>query len=799
MRLSLGRAALLALFLCRSAAGEPRDAAVVSGRVLDGNGAAIASALVTLRQPSTGIERSARTGEEGRFSFDDVAAGDYVLEFAREGFSPSARPVRVAPGEARFLDVTLGPARFTEEVRVVGSRIAQTPESVARIPGSVEVLDRETLESSRVFTTSEALRKVSGLNLRDEEGFGLRPNVGIRGLNPTRSSKVLLLEDGIPVTYAPYGDNASYYHPPIERFERIEVLKGSGQIAYGPVTVGGVVNYVTADPPEKPSGSATLAAGNRGYFNGHLSYGGTWRGTGLQIDYLRKQGKGARENVHSGLDDVLLKVTRDLGSSQTLTLRANYYGEDSQVTYSGLTEDEWRADPRQNPFENDRFEGDRYGASATHGLRLSDGVQLTTNLYASSFRRDWWRQSSNSSQRPNDRSDPSCGGMQNLDTTCGNEGRLRKYFLWGVEPRARVHHRLFGIASETDLGVRAHFEEQERRQVNGDTPAARTGRVVENNQRKNEAYSGFLQNRFLLGRWTVTPGVRAERIFYERTNRLANAGAGVSGRSALTQVVPGIGVSYRAGAGTTLFTGAHRGFSPPRTEDIIDNSTGGDVDLDSELSWNYELGARGRFAPGLEIDGTLFAMDYENQVVPASLAGGAGATLTNAGATLHEGLELSARLSTAPLLRSLHDVFLRISYTWLPVAEFRGERTSAVPGSAGVRVTGNRLPYAPEHLLTASVGYRHPSGLEAVVEAAHVGEQFADDRNTREPSPDGQRGLIADHTLWDATVNYEMDTLRSAFFVTVKNLFDRTVIVDRSRGILPSSPRLVQAGVKVRL
>jgi Fe(3+) dicitrate transport protein len=108
-------------------------------------------------------------------------------------------------------------------VDVIGSQ-----EDLDRIPGSATVIDEETLDSSRVMTTSEALRKVPGLNLRDEEGFGLRPNIGVRGLNPTRSTKVLLLEDGIPLAYAPYGDNASYYHPQIDRFERIEVLKGAG-------------------------------------------------------------------------------------------------------------------------------------------------------------------------------------------------------------------------------------------------------------------------------------------------------------------------------------------------------------------------------------------------------------------------------------------------------------------------------------------------------------------------------------------------------------------------------------------
>ena len=95
--------------------------------------------------------------------------------------------------------------------------------------------------------------------------------------------------------------------------------------------------------------------------------------------------------------------------------------------------------------------------------------------------------------------------MANLHTTCGNEGRLREYYNWGIEPRATLHHRGFGIASEADFGLRAHFENQDRLQENGATPTARTGVQVESNVRKNAAYSGFVQNRFLFGGWTVTP------------------------------------------------------------------------------------------------------------------------------------------------------------------------------------------------------------------------------------------------------------------------------------------------------
>ncbi|MBD0327294.1 MAG: TonB-dependent receptor plug domain-containing protein, partial [Pyrinomonadaceae bacterium] len=195
------------------------------------------------------------------------------------GFSVATQEIKLQPSENQNVELALQAGSLAEEVVVNYTRIAGTPEVAERIPGSVEVLDQQLLETSRVFTSSEALRKAAGINVRDEEGFGLRPNIGIRGLNPTRSTKVLLLEDGIPLTYAPYGDNASYYHPPIDRFESVEILKGSGQILYGPQTVGGVINYITRNPPAKPSGSLMLVGGNRDYFNGHVNYGGTWGST----------------------------------------------------------------------------------------------------------------------------------------------------------------------------------------------------------------------------------------------------------------------------------------------------------------------------------------------------------------------------------------------------------------------------------------------------------------------------------------------------------------------------------------
>jgi Fe(3+) dicitrate transport protein len=143
-------------------------------------------------------------------------------------------------------------------------------------------------------------------------------------------------------------------------------------------------------------------------------------------------------------------------------------------------------------------------------------------------------------------------------------------------------------------------------------------------------------------------------------------------------------------------------------------------------------------------------------------------------------------------------VYFRGAYTFIPIAEFTGVRFSGIKGYETVSVTGNRLPYAPEHLFTGSVGYSHPVGLDFFVEGVRVSEQYADDLNTYNSTPDGQRGHIPGNTTWNATLNYHVEQWNSTFFVTAKNLLDDTFIVDRSRGLIPNNPRLVQTGITYR-
>ena len=119
------------------------------------------------------------------------------------------------------------------------------PDRLEAVPGSFDIVDERDLERRRPFTVKEALKTVPGINAVDEDSYGLALNIGVRGLNPRRTSRTLLMEDGMPLFLGPYGDPSAHYSTPLDRVERIEVVKGSGQILYGPQTVGGMINFVT--------------------------------------------------------------------------------------------------------------------------------------------------------------------------------------------------------------------------------------------------------------------------------------------------------------------------------------------------------------------------------------------------------------------------------------------------------------------------------------------------------------------------------------------------------------------------
>lgn len=676
-------------------------------------------------------------------------------------------------------------------------RTLATIEVVGRLPapetaeGSATTLDQSVLVSARALTVNEALRKVPGVTVRDEEGFGLRPNIGIRGSNPTRSTKVLLLEDGLPAMYAPYGDNASYYHAPIQRYDRIEVLKGAGLLRFGPQTITGAINYITPVPPDDAEGHVELSAGTRGYRALHASVGGH----GLLVDLGHKEGDGARDNTALEQTDLFAKYQWQVNEQHALTVRANALREASEVGYSGLTDAEYRNfGAEYYPFENDLFDI-RHGAlSLSHAWTPREGLEWLTSAYYTEFLRDWWRQSSTTS-------DTQCGtafrdaryrGERVDPSRCNSaQGRLRNYYTWGVDTRLAWDRSVFGTAGRSEVGLRWHEEDQIRYQINGSSPAARTGTLVENNLRTAEALAAFATTTFDLGAFQLTPSVRREDIAFTRLNRLPG---GLGGDEDIAETTWGLGANWILSDAVVLFASAHEGFAPPRVEDLI-GGNGTSVGVDAEDSLNLELGLRTRWQ-SIDLEATAFRTVFDNQIVVGSIAG--GSTPLAQGETEYAGFEFAAGMNRGALQRRDGEFYANLAVTWLPTADQRTVLRRVDTGAAANgSVAGNRLPYAPELTTTFRVGYVR-GAWDGSMEVQQVGRQWADFANTRHPAVngDGQFGQLDGYATWNATLNYEPQGRAWTGYVAVKNLTNREYIVDRTRGLLFGNPRQVVVGAR---
>lgn len=712
--------------------------------------------------------------------------------------------------------------------------IGTGPDALEHIPGSGRVITKESLERNHRFTVNEALREVPGVHVRDEDGLGLRPNIGIRGLDPTRSRKVHIMEDGVPIMLMPYADPSSYYFPPIFRFDRIEVLKGSGQLLYGPTNIGGVLNFITRMPPITPQGNFQFWGGNLNYFNTHFDYGGTWGKSGYLVDYTHYQSDTPRfTNVRAKVDDLTFKTVQELSDRTQILAKFNYYREDSGIGYQGLTESQWGGQLGQNRetlFNNDNFDFRRIGYHVAVNHMFTANLTSTINFFGHYIQRDWTRQaqqginadgSANGGIQFGNAIPATAVGVVPANQRFTNE---REYWVWGIEPRFHYNHSILGLNAEADFGARYMYEQSDRKQLINLTsgvgsPSSCVGVVSvannsclgENTYRTTNAYALFFQERFIFGQFTVTPGVRLEHIVYDQDNRLAsvNSGNGAYGKTDFTKVLPGVGITYSPVKDHTLFFGAHRGMSPPQISDAI-TGTGQIVDLGPELSWTYEVGARGSLAPWAGYEFTLFQMDFSNQIIAQSVAGGVGATLTSAGETRHRGIEFATRLDLLDAFTGMNrdqDITLDVNYTWIAEAEFTGNRNSAITGAAllpgeatTVSTSGNRLPYSPKHLLTAGIGYANRAfnlgAFDARLEAQCISDQFGDDRNTFTPTPNGQRGIVRGWCMLNAAINQHVKKINTTFFFVGKNMLGQETIMDRSRGIYPGLPALWQAGAK---
>lgn len=707
------------------------------------------------------------------------------------------------------------------------------PSNLEAVPGSFTEISAKELQAKRPFSVQEALVNVPGINIVGENSFGLGLNIGMRGLDPRRTSRTLLMEDGVPLYLAPYGDPAAHFTTPMERVERIEVVKGSGQILYGPQTIGGMINFVTKPVPKDGfAGSVSLTGGTDNFHGGHVNLGvGDERG-GIMIDAGQKKGDGIRKNHEFDVQDITIKGQLNINERHTLISKVGYYKEDSNVTETGLGLLEYRQDKFQAPTgKNDNFQLERKTASLQHIFQANDNIKLTTTTYYSDVFRSSFRQINapgynlvstddaaiigqgdvdfNGIEEDADEGGVATGfsgvercpqGVNNANfanaNQCGGRHRPRKLKFFGVEPRLDIKHKLFGVESDAVIGFRYHDENQRRRQYRDFDPRSQRLSFIKTRVLPREdlridttALSYYAQNTFYVNNWTFTPGVRVEDI---RTTtdivRADNDPQDLRGTRSQTEVLPGFGATWNGIANTTIFAGVHKGLAPPRAS----RDLGGVNDVvrlpntKPETSVNWELGARSRYIKGVTMESTLFHTKVDDIVIQDS------GRFFNGGKSTQEGIEFAGRVDIGDIINSSHNFYVLANYTNLFTARFTKD-----VASEGIQ-DGNRLPYAPKHIGSVSFGYQHPIGLDARIGANYVSEQFVDGANTRDENLDlsGRSGKIPSYTLLNASVNFKPVGSKTTYFVSGHNLADKEYLATRVDGMAVGRGRMVFGGLR---
>ena len=792
----------------------------LEGRVVSVESAApISGARVEIE----GQGLSATADRRGYFYFRSVPAGTVRLSVSRLGFATETRSVEVASTGRTVVEITLAPRPVGLDPVLVRSRrirMVGDPLNLEAIPGSAHFLSLQDLEAQKLAfdNVHDMLRRIPGVNVHDEEGYGLRPHIGMRGTGVERASKVTLMEDGILIAPAPYAAPAAYYFPVAGRMEAIEVRKGSSQIRYGPRTIGGAVNLVSASIPEQASWNLDAQGGEDRSMKAHLRGGDSGDHFGWLVETYQARTDGFKELPGGGdtgfrIGDYLAKfrlnTDRDGPRYQELELKLGYHDELSNETYLGLTHDDFRANallryPASGP---DQMDTEHTQIQLRHFVQPSPSLDVTTTLYRNTFARNWYKLHSIMGTGIGAVLDDPEGYADELAVLKGADSapdafraraNNREYLSRGVQSVLGL--RLDGdrMSHDLELGVRLHEDEEDRFQwedgyqmVQGTpvltsegTPGTQANRVGH-----SRALSIHLQDEMQLGRLTLVPGVRYEQIELTRTDYPTdepNRDEPTSVREhSVSSFIPGVGAAFELTPSFHLFGGVHRGFGPP--------GPGAAQETRPEESVNYEVGTRLR-SHGLALQVAGFFSDYRNILGEATLAGGGTGTghLFNGGEVQTFGVETSLDYDLTSALELPVRLPVNLAYTFTR-ATFQTSFESDF-GAWGTVEEGDHLPYLPTHQLSGSLG------IEDGAWSVTLSGNGASAMRTR-----AGQGAISERQGTDAYLvlnlqgRYDLSgPSGTSLYAGIQNLTDRHyVAARRPAGARPGLPRTLFLGVRI--
>ncbi|MCH8276250.1 MAG: TonB-dependent receptor [Bacteroidetes bacterium] len=761
------------------------------------------------------------TAHNGTFEISGVPAGDYVLEARHLGFESERRRIEVRSEASVKVTFSLRQATLEiPEIVIERSSMISSMTGIEGIPGSAHRLTTRMLEKSRHSDVNRILREIPGVNIIEEDGYGLRPNIGMRGTGSERSSKISLMEDGVLIAPAPYAAPAAYYFPSIGRMEEVEVRKGSSQIKYGPYTTGGALNLLSRRIPDRFSGMFHAMTGNNDDRTLHAYVGSSFDKGGFVAETYQIRTDGFKEidtGGNSGFDkkDYLVKFRLNTDAhkkiQQAVSLKFTHTTEVSYETYLGLTDSDFQANPlrRYAASKRDVMNATHRQLVLRHVIQPLKWLQIATTGYRIDFSRNWYKLDKVKAAGSQEAvgiadllSAPELhsaeyavitGQSNGQDNLLNVKANNREYLSTGVQTEASFFFPAFGRKQRLDVGVRLHRDEMDRFQwvdryamIDGEMTLVDAGVPGTDSNRIEaaRATAAFAQQNFVVGRLTLLPGVRYEHVTqkrkdYGKSDPERTASSLNTRENTVDAIIPGLGISFKFNSTVTLFTGIHKGFAPP-------GSTEG---TRPESSVNYELGSRFRYGT-FRADATVFFSDFSN-LLGSDLAaiGGTGSfDQFNGGEVDVSGLEVSSTINLGGLMDWTLSIPVTMTYTYTSAVFQSNFKSSLSPW--GTVQKGDELPYVPKHQISVGTGVEGRR-YDIAVSTSYISAM----RTQAGAEPISESERTDAHVVVDLSGSYSL-TRYVRLFATVRNVTDAVYIVARRpAGLRPGLPRSVMAGI----
>ncbi|MFQ3169043.1 MAG: Fe(3+) dicitrate transport protein [Limisphaerales bacterium] len=720
---------------------------------------------------------------------------------------------------------------------LVSGAIVGSKEGVNLITGSATYLDIDDLRVHSISDINSALRRVPGVYVRPEDGYGNFPNISLRGIDMGRSSKVTIMEDGILAAPAPYSAPSAYYSPTLERMSGLEVIKGSSQVKYGPHTTGGAINYLSTAIPEEVTTYSKVYYGSFDEMVTHIYHGGKQDTDIGRIGYLVegyyrttdgfKELQGATGETGFTRSEPMLKLSWEPNTAnyQSLELKLSSTDFDANETYLGITDDDFRANPytRYAATRNDQINTYASRGYLRHFAELGGNASLKTTAYFNNFHRNWFKLDKvNGMSAYKEWDDPGFLAVVKGEAAgeLRNKANNRDYSSMGIESVLTYDLALGSLDNQVKLGVRYHEDEVNRLQwyqrytqdANGNLstagPDAPSGKAGDRRQNTG-AWSIYLEDRIAISdKLSVTPGIRYESLdySYDQNTRTSDKSP-AAGSGDLDVVTGGLGLSYDLQDNLNLFAGIYRGASLPGPRSYIRS----DESLKEESSMSYELGARYQ-NEAFVATGAIFYSDLSDFIVPDNLGTGfeefdGGETVVidegpNDGEISALGLELQLGYDFGAANGAGYSLPVTFGIT-LTEAEF-GSGASSADGESifsGAQ-SGNAVPYIPEVQFHVGVGLE-VGKYRIALDGTYVGDTNASGANGSGPynragAFDSRYGEVPSYFIADLTVQYQIsDTTK--VFATARNLFDEEYVVSRlPQGARPGMPQSFLVGIEAQ-